>query len=35
VDFVMRLRDTCAFPSADALVRQLVEDERVARALLG
>jgi riboflavin kinase/FMN adenylyltransferase len=34
VDFVARLRDTCAFPSADALVRQLAEDERVARTLL-
>ncbi|MFM8566091.1 MAG: bifunctional riboflavin kinase/FAD synthetase [Gemmatimonadota bacterium] len=35
VDFVARLRDTRAFPSAEVLVQQLTEDERTARALLG
>lgn len=35
VDFVARLRETRAFPSAEALVRQLAEDERAARERLG
>ena len=35
IDFVAHLRETRMFPSADALVAQLADDERTARTLLG